>query len=147
MHCIKRNISLFFVQLAMMAFLLHSFLPHSHGENGGIVLLHLHKCEHHACEHHHCSDFGDEVHFCHNYQDNCPGACHLTDPFMKGDDGLLGHSREMWAYADAIIELFNQPLLPQLQNEPMPKAFIVWSVPLCNATLGCSSGFRAPPTA
>lgn len=85
----RRNISLFFVQLAMFVFMIHAIVPHCHHANGQVMFFfHNYYCEHVHSDHHHCDEACHHgSHFCHHHHaGDLDDDCVLTQPFVKGDE-------------------------------------------------------------
>ena len=85
----RRNISLFFVQLAMFVFMIHAIVPHCHHANGQVMFFfHNYYCEHVHSDHHHCDEACHHgSHFCHHHHaGDHDEDCVLNKPFIKGDN-------------------------------------------------------------
>lgn len=149
----RKKISLFFVQLAMMVFLLHAIVPHCHHANGQVRFFFQHYlCEHIDCDHHHGEEESSdcESHLCHNHHaGDHDNDCVLNQPFIKGgEDHDFQQLSKMPLQTLHGVALEATNLQINLENATSSHRYYPREDnPLISLLLTSSVGLRAPPAA
>ncbi len=141
----KKQISCFFVQLAMMAFLMHAIVPHCHHDRGETLFF----------VHHHLYEFPNEETHHHDGNEPCTEASHHGMPHHADhneDKCVLQNPFDNIRKANRLFQDWGCALV---QNEiwervVAPKIYRIFSYPTDQieripAWFMATFGFRAPP--